>query len=179
MATNDELAALLANKLAEMDHMDEDALFSLRWSGGTEPEPLGDAWNMDYLPKGEQLAAVVEQQVRTLRLALAGLIDFWHEHGHHGDLHEAMSHAALALTPLRWDALFLRNPWQRDPAQPCDRFSREQIMDAMIEAEVSDDAFKTMLLKMDELEAQARQTLAGRERPNGHANRAEPGRGNT
>jgi len=39
-------------------------------------------------------------------------------------------------------------------------------MDAMIEAEVSDGAFKTMLLKMDELEAQARQTLAGRERPN-------------
>jgi hypothetical protein len=119
METNDELAALLANKLAEMDNMDEDALFSLRWSGGTAPEPMGDAWNMDYLPKGEQLAAVVEQQVRTLRLA-----------------------------------------------QPCDRFSREQIMDAMIEAEVSDGAFKTMLLKMDKLEAQARQTLASRERPN-------------
>ena len=39
-------------------------------------------------------------------------------------------------------------------------------MDAMIEAEVSDGAFKTMLLKMDELEAQALQTLASRERPN-------------
>jgi hypothetical protein len=161
MATNEELVALLANKLAEMDHMDEDALFSLRWSGGPEPEPLGDAWNMDYLPKGEQLAAVVGQRVRTLRLALAGLIDFWHEHGHHGDMQQAVSHAQLALEPL---PLFLRNPWQRDPAQPCDRFSREQIMDAMIEAEVGDGAFKTMLLKMDELEAQARQTLAGRER---------------
>lgn len=166
MATSDELAALLANKLAEMDGMDEDGLFELRWSRGAQPEPLGDAWNIDYLPKGERLAAVVEQQVRTLRLALAGLIDFWHEHGHHGDLHAAMSHAALALTPMRWDALFLRNPWQGDPAQPCNRFSREQIMDAMIEAEVSDGAFKTMLLKMDELEAQARQMLAGRERPN-------------
>lgn len=55
---------------------------------------------------------------------------------------------------------------QRAQAQPCNRFSREQIMDAMIESEVSDGAFKTMLLKMDELEAQARQTLAGRERPN-------------
>ncbi len=38
---------------------------------------------------------------------------------------------------------------------PCDRFSREQIMDSMIEAEVGDGAFKTMLMKMDELEAQA------------------------
>lgn len=166
MATNDELAALLANKLAEMDHMDEDGLFELRWSGGTYPEPLGDAWNMDYLPKGERLAASVEQYVNVLRKSLDGLVNFWYEHGHHGDMHEAVKLAALALEPMRWDALFLRNPWQRDPAQPCNRFSREQIMDAMIEAEVSDGAFMTMLLKMDELESQARQTLAGRERPN-------------
>ena len=117
MATSDELAAMLAHELAEMDGMDEDSLFELRWSGGPCPEPLGDAWNMDYLPKGERLAAVVERQVRMLRLALAGLIDFWHEHGHHGDMQQAVSHAQLALEPLRWDALFLRHPWQRHPWQ--------------------------------------------------------------
>ena len=160
MATNDELAAMLAHEMAEIDGMDEDGLFELRWSGGACPEPLGDAWNMDYLPKGERLAAVVEQQVLTLRLALAGLIDFWHEHGHHGDMHAAISHAALALTPMRWDALFLRNPWQRDYAQPCDRFSREQIMDAMTEVGVTDGEFKMMLLQMDTIEKQARRILA-------------------
>lgn len=117
MATGDELAAMLAYELAEMDGLDEDGLFELRWSGGACPEPLGDAWNMDYMPKGERLAAIVEQQVRVLRLALAGLIDFWHEHGHHGDMQQAVSHAQLALEPMRWDALFLRHPWQRDPAQ--------------------------------------------------------------
>ena len=166
MDKDDDLAALLAHELAQMDGMDEDGLFELRWSGGTCPEPLGDAWNMDYLPKGERLAASVEQYVNVLRKSLDGLVNFWYEHGHHGDMHEAVKLAALALEPMRWDALFLRNPWQRDPAQPCNRFSREQIMDAMLEAEVSDGAFKTMLMKMDELEAQARQTLAGRERPN-------------
>lgn len=66
MATNDELSAMLAHELAQMDGMDEDGLFELRWSGGTCPEPLGDAWNMDYLPKGERLAAVVEQQEAAL-----------------------------------------------------------------------------------------------------------------
>ena len=51
MDKDDDLAALLAHELAQMDGMDEDGLFELRWSGGTCPEPLGDAWNMDYLPK--------------------------------------------------------------------------------------------------------------------------------
>lgn len=166
MDKDDDLAALLAHELAQMDGMDEDGLFELRWSGGTCPEPLGDAWNMDYLPKGERLAATVEQYVRVLRLALAGLVDFWHEHGHHGDMHEAVSKAALALEPMRWDALFLRNPWQRDPAQPCNGFTREQIMEAMLEAEVSDHAFKSLLVAMDELESRNRRTLASRESPN-------------
>lgn len=166
MDKDDDLAALLAHELAQMDGMDEAGLFELRWTGGACPEPLGDAWNMDYLPKGERLAASVEQYVNVLRKSLDGLVNFWYEHGHHGDMHEAVKLAALALEPMRWDALFLRNAWQRDQTQPTNRFSREQIMDAMIEAEVGDGAFKTMLMKMDELEARARQTLAGRERPN-------------
>jgi hypothetical protein len=31
-------------------------LYDLRWSSGASPEPLGDAWAMDYLPKGERIA---------------------------------------------------------------------------------------------------------------------------
>ena len=46
MATNDELAAMLARELAQIDGMEEDGLFSLRWSGGTCPEPVGDAWQL-------------------------------------------------------------------------------------------------------------------------------------
>jgi len=166
MDKDDDLAALLAYELAQMDSMDEDGLFELRWSGGNCPEPLGDAWNMDYLPKGERLAASVEQYVNVLRKSLDGLINFWYEHGHHGDMHEAVKLAALALEPMRWDALFLRNPWQRDRVQPTDRFSREQIMNAMIENEVDDRSFKIMLLAMDDMERQARETLASRERHN-------------
>ena len=53
--------AELAIKLAEFDGLDEDSMFQLQWSGGSAPEPLGDAFSMDYLPRAEQLFLVIQQ----------------------------------------------------------------------------------------------------------------------
>ncbi len=54
------LTALIADELARIDGYDPEdqrgGLYDLRWTGGTEPEPAGDAWTMDYLPKAERIA---------------------------------------------------------------------------------------------------------------------------
>ena len=50
------LAVVIAQELADIDGMDFDDLHQLRWSGGAVPEPVGDAWSMDYYPKGERIA---------------------------------------------------------------------------------------------------------------------------
>lgn len=51
----------IACVLAEIDGYDpkdlNGGLYDLRWSGGPNPEPEGDAWHMDYLPKAEKIAA--------------------------------------------------------------------------------------------------------------------------
>lgn len=56
----EELAVLIADELARIDGYDPEdphgGLYDLRWSGGPEPEPAGDAWTMDYLPKAERIA---------------------------------------------------------------------------------------------------------------------------
>lgn len=53
----------IACALAREDGFDPDdkhgGLYDLRWSGGPTPEPLGDAWAMDYLPKAERIAAAL------------------------------------------------------------------------------------------------------------------------
>lgn len=50
----------IACELARIDgYNPEDlhgGLYDLRWSGGPEPEPMGDTWNMEYLPKAERIA---------------------------------------------------------------------------------------------------------------------------
>ena len=60
---HDKVAALIASELAALDGYDPNdpnsGLYDLRWSGGPTPEPEGDAWNMDYMPKGEHIAAAV------------------------------------------------------------------------------------------------------------------------
>lgn len=57
----DRMPALIAARLAADDGYDPEdqhgGLYDLRWSGGPEPEPQGDAWSMDYLPRGEKIAA--------------------------------------------------------------------------------------------------------------------------
>ncbi len=63
-----ELAVVIAAELAVLDGFNpedpQDSLFTLQWSGGSAPEPLGDAWSMDYLPKGERIAAAVFARYR-------------------------------------------------------------------------------------------------------------------
>lgn len=53
----------IARALAVEDGYDPDdkacGLYDLRWSGGTEPEPVGDAFTMDYLPRAERIAAII------------------------------------------------------------------------------------------------------------------------
>ena len=61
-----EVATVIATELAKLDGYDptdpHGGLYDLRWSGGTEPEPQGDAWSMDYLPKAEKIAAALTPQ---------------------------------------------------------------------------------------------------------------------
>lgn len=65
----------IACALAEADGFDPDdqhgGLYDLRWSGGPAPEPLGDAWTMDYLPRAEQIAK------RLTRALSAAQIEGW------------------------------------------------------------------------------------------------------
>ncbi len=56
-------AEALAAELAKEDGYDINdmncGLYDLRWSSGTSPEPLGDAWSMDYLPRAERIVAAL------------------------------------------------------------------------------------------------------------------------
>jgi hypothetical protein len=56
-------AAVIACELARIDGYDPEdkqgGLYDLRWSSGSAPEPLGDAWSMDYLPKAEKISAAL------------------------------------------------------------------------------------------------------------------------
>lgn len=54
-----ELSVAIASALADFDGMDEASLHALRWSYGAQPEPMGDAWCMDYLPRGEAIARLL------------------------------------------------------------------------------------------------------------------------
>lgn len=60
---NEPIVAAIAGELARLDGYDPEdqngGLYDLRWSGGSAPEPLGDAWSMDYLPKAERIAAAI------------------------------------------------------------------------------------------------------------------------
>lgn len=49
----------IAALLADFDGMDLDSLHTLRWSGGAQPEPMGDAWCMDYLPRAEAIVRLL------------------------------------------------------------------------------------------------------------------------
>lgn len=57
--TDDDLAHQIACVLAEVDGYDPDdmncGLYDLRWSGGSAPEPLGDAFSLEYLPKAYRI----------------------------------------------------------------------------------------------------------------------------
>lgn len=72
----DRLTHLIASELARIDGFDPDdqhgGLYDLRWQGGSMPEPLGDAWSMDYLPKAERIAhaavaAMAEREAALVR----------------------------------------------------------------------------------------------------------------
>ena len=56
----ERLTHSIASELAMIDGFDPDdehgGLYDLRWQGSSMPEPLGDAWSMDYLPKAERIA---------------------------------------------------------------------------------------------------------------------------
>lgn len=57
-------AQIIAAELARIDGYDPEdqhgGLYDLRWSGGPSPEPQGNAWSMDYLPKAERIAAAID-----------------------------------------------------------------------------------------------------------------------
>lgn len=59
----DDMTRAIACALAKIDGYDPEdlncGLYELRWSGGPNPEPEGDAWHMDYLPKAEKIAATI------------------------------------------------------------------------------------------------------------------------
>lgn len=59
----DDQIRVIACALAEIDGYDpkdlNGGLYDLRWSGGASPEPEGDAWHMDYLPKAKKIAAAL------------------------------------------------------------------------------------------------------------------------
>lgn len=58
------MAMVIAEYLAMSDGYDPDdrncGLYDLRWSGGTNPEPVGDAWTMDYLSKAERIVELLD-----------------------------------------------------------------------------------------------------------------------
>jgi hypothetical protein len=62
-AMDAEAARLIACELARIDGYDpedqDSDLYDVCWSSGSNPEPLGDVWQMDYLPKGERIAAAL------------------------------------------------------------------------------------------------------------------------
>lgn len=62
-APDAEFIVALANALAQFDGIDvndpHSGLFDLRWAGGPEPYPLGDAWSMDYEPKARRIAEIL------------------------------------------------------------------------------------------------------------------------
>lgn len=64
--TGERGVVAIASELARIDGYDPDdmhgGLYDLRWTGGREPEPAGDAWNMDYLPKAERIAVALRAQ---------------------------------------------------------------------------------------------------------------------
>jgi len=59
----EDLAVIIASELARIDGYDPEdqhsGLYELRWTGFPTPEPEGDAWNMDYLPKAERIAKAI------------------------------------------------------------------------------------------------------------------------
>lgn len=77
-----DLAVAIASALADFDGMDEASLHTLRWSYGAQPEPMGDAWCMDYLPRGEAIARLLAARPSPPHVADAldgGRLDFLHE----------------------------------------------------------------------------------------------------
>lgn len=66
MNLSDEAVMVIASELARIDGYDPEdqhgGLYDLRWSGGPEPEPQGDAWNMDYLPRATRIAKALASQ---------------------------------------------------------------------------------------------------------------------
>lgn len=59
-----DVVTAIACELARIDGYDPEdqhgGLYDIRWSGGPTPEPEGDAWNMDYLPKAERIAMAIK-----------------------------------------------------------------------------------------------------------------------
>ena len=59
----DDLVAIIASELAAIDGFDpndrNDSIYAVQWSGGPASEPLGDEWSINYLPKGERIAAAI------------------------------------------------------------------------------------------------------------------------
>lgn len=62
-----ESTAALAATLAEIDGAEDARLHQLRWTYGSSPEPIGDVWELEYLPKGERLARTVIKQFDKLQ----------------------------------------------------------------------------------------------------------------
>lgn len=58
-----DMVTVIACELAKIDGYGPDdthgGLYDLRWSSGANPEPVGDAWNMDYFPKAERIAEAI------------------------------------------------------------------------------------------------------------------------
>jgi hypothetical protein len=69
---DNEIATIIASELATMDGYEpgdvHSGLHDLQWSGGCNPEPLGDEWSLTYEPKGWRIA-------KALRTAASANLD--------------------------------------------------------------------------------------------------------
>jgi len=61
-----DTAHIIACALAAYEGYDPDdkhgGLYDVKWSGGSEPEPLGDLFSLEYLPRAERIVAALNQQ---------------------------------------------------------------------------------------------------------------------
>lgn len=63
MDMREKIACAVAEKLIELDGLTMDDAMTLQWQGNP-PEPYGDAWNADYLPKGGVIADAIIAALR-------------------------------------------------------------------------------------------------------------------
>ena len=59
-AETEQIACVIGATLAKLEGMSEDDLSRVKWSGGAVPEPEGDMWTLEYMPRGMSIAFALQ-----------------------------------------------------------------------------------------------------------------------